>query len=175
MEGLSSQIPWYFRPLPVVLIYVLGLAGSLYVYATSAPTPNVIAALSTLLFSLFYAVWPFLLYTYLAPHAGPKSRHRIGRCNTVFFSLVSVLIAGLLLDIFGFNTIKSNEAADLIVFPYFLLYLTLIWRTSDLLTELECRKPVGYEGRVMPTFIGMYFLPITIGWFYSRLKKLQTG
>jgi hypothetical protein len=168
----SPDLPWYFRPWPVIGI-TIGGPIIVIILASGGSIISLVANAIWIPFALFPLSWSYLLYSYLSPCAKETSRHRSGRNKILFILLITSLAIAGLLTAFGLNTSEPNEPADLILFPIFFAFLVLNWRASDLLVELEGREIYKAPAPVFRSFLAIFYLPFFIGWFSNRLRRLK--
>jgi hypothetical protein len=173
----TQKIPWYFRPGPFLVLYVFYVMLP-FIYIASkeyAIFLSPIIEICMWLFLLALLSWPFLLYSYLAPHAHAESKHYEQRCNKLYATLVIFFTIGMLLKLFvyGPNNNQSASIADITLIPVFYALIVILWRTSDLLVEIENRKSFNFPDPVFRTFNAFFLLPLFIFWFSSRLRRLK--
>ena len=171
MQTPRRTLPWYFHPGWFWAVLLASFPIQIILYLTAEPlVVSVLGALG-LVFAAFYFSWSYLLYEYLAPKTPDSSRHWPGRNKVPISIILASVLLIVPLNIIGPNTEKPNEIADLIVLPIFICFFLLNWRACDLLVSLE-RDKYPYRS-VTLSFIAMFYLPVTIGWFYGRLRNLE--
>ena len=173
MKPESSKFPWYFHPGWFWAILFLSFIVQVSTYYADKSVFETILTAVGLTIAAFYFSWSFLLYEYLAPSTLDSSRHWSGRNKVPIVIILGSLLLLIPMSELGINTKKPNELADLMVFPVFISFFLLNWRACDLLVSLE--RDAGRGRSVTISFIAMFYLPLTIWWFYHRLKALRAN
>ena len=171
MTASPAKLPWFFHPDWFWGVLLAGIPLQLFAFVSKTAFADGVLQTAASLIGAFYLSWAYLLYEYLAPGAPDPSRHWPGRNRLPLFVLLGSMLLGALMTALGYNTNEPNEPGDIVILPIFFSYFLLNWRASDLLVSLE--RSSGHGGRVFLSFIAMFYLPLSIWWFYGRLKLLR--